>query len=183
MMRYAGFWPRFGAALIDFTVLVPLIALSFWTISASRTTALLLELPMAFAAAFYNIYFVGRWGQTIGKMVLKVRVVGLDGTEAGFRRAFYRHAVDLAFSVIISALNIYAFLSVTDHEFSLLDVDGRLNLIDEKTGASAAAITWLYFVWGMSELVVLLLNEKRRALHDYIAGTVVIYKSETTVAV
>jgi hypothetical protein len=29
-------------------------------------------------------------------------------------------------------------------------------------------------VWGLSELVVLLLNEKRRAVHDYIAGTVVI---------
>src|SRR5688500_11958137 len=112
MMRYAGFWPRFAAALIDFIVLVPLIAVSLWTISAPRTTTLLLEVPMAFAAAFYNIYFVGRWGQTIGKMVLKVRVVSLDGSEAGFRRAFYRHAVDLAFSVMISALNIYAFLSV-----------------------------------------------------------------------
>jgi uncharacterized RDD family membrane protein YckC len=183
MMRYAGFWPRFGAALIDFIVLVPLIALSFWTISASRTTALLLELPIAFAAAFYNIYFIGRWGQTIGKMVLKIRVVRLDGAEAGVRRAFYRHAVDLALSVMISALNIYAFLSVTDHEFGLLVVDERLNLVDEKTGASTAVIGWLYSAWGISELVVLLLNEKRRALHDYIAGTVVIHASEAAVAV
>lgn len=28
--------------------------------------------------------------------------------------------------------------------------------------------------WVLSELVVLLLNEKKRALHDYLAGTVVV---------
>ena len=29
-------------------------------------------------------------------------------------------------------------------------------------------------VWICSELVVLLLNEKKRAIHDYLAGTVVV---------
>jgi uncharacterized RDD family membrane protein YckC len=33
---------------------------------------------------------------------------------------------------------------------------------------------WVSQAWLWSELVVLLLNAKRRALHDFIAGTVVI---------
>jgi uncharacterized RDD family membrane protein YckC len=182
-MRYAGFWPRLGAILIDLVVLAPVIAVSFWTLTVSRTTALFFELPVAVAFAFYNIYFVGRWGQTIGKMALKIRVVSLNGEEAGFKRAFYRHAVDLAFSIAMSALVIYALMSVTDHEYSLLAFDERLALIENKTGVWTSILNWLSFAWTGSELIVLLLNEKRRALHDYIAGTAVVRTSEATVAV
>ena len=32
----------------------------------------------------------------------------------------------------------------------------------------------LYFYWLLAELIVMLLNRKRRALHDFVAGTVVI---------
>jgi uncharacterized RDD family membrane protein YckC len=182
-MRYAGFWPRLAAITVDMIVLAPVIVISFWTFSASRMTALLSELVLAFAFAFYNIYFVGRWGQTIGKMALKIRVVRLDGREAGFKRAFYRHAVDFAFSVATSALVVYALMSVTDHEYSTLVFDDRVNLVENKTGAWTSVLNWLSFAWTGSELVVLLLNEKRRALHDYIAGTVVIRTGEAAVAV
>lgn len=182
-MRYAGFWPRLAAIFIDIIVLAPLIAVSFWTLSASRTIAILVEVPLAFAFAFYNIYFVGRWGQTIGKMALKIRVVRLNGGDAGFRRAFYRHAVDFAFSVATSALTICALMSISDHEYSILVFDDRLDLVEKKTGAWITVLNWLSLAWVGSELVVLLLNEKRRALHDYIAGTVVVHTSEAPVAV
>lgn len=128
-MRYAGFWPRLGAILIDSIVLAPVIAVSFWTLTASRTTALLIEVPLALAFSFYSIYFIGRWGQTVGKMALKIRVVRLDGGNVGFTRAFYRHAIDLVFSVITSALTIYALMSVTDNEYGAFSLDERIGLL------------------------------------------------------
>ena len=183
-MRYAGFWPRFGAMLIDSIVLVPIIAMSFWTwTSASRITALLIEVPLALAFAFYNIYFVGRWGQTLGKMAVKIRVVRLSGDSAGFARAFYRHAIDLAFSVVTSALTIYALMSVTDAEYGAFKLDQRVDLVESKTGRLVNVLNWLSLAWVASELIVLLLNEKRRAIHDYIAGTVVVHTKEVAVAV
>jgi uncharacterized RDD family membrane protein YckC len=182
-MRYAGFWPRLGAIFVDIIVMAPLMVVSFWTLSASRTTGLLIEILLASAFAFHNIYFIGRWGQTIGKMALKIRVVRLNGADARFRRAFYRHAVDLAFSVATSALTIYALMSVTDQEYSALIFDDRLELVEKMTGAWIAVLSWLSFAWVGSELVVLLLNEKRRALHDYIAGTVVVHTKEACAAV
>lgn len=40
---------------------------------------------------FYWIYFTGKWGQTLGKKVLKIKVVRLDGTEkVGYLKAFIR---------------------------------------------------------------------------------------------
>jgi uncharacterized RDD family membrane protein YckC len=181
-MRYAGFWPRLGAMLVDLIVLSPFIALSFWALYHSRTVALAVEVPLAFLFAFYNIYFVGRWGQTIGKMALKVKVVALNGGAVGYQRAFYRHSVDLALSAMTSALLTYGLLSVTDADYNLLVFEERLELLSQKTVSINEVLDWLYLIWTVSELVVLLMNEKRRALHDFIAGTVVIHTAEAPVA-
>jgi len=174
-MRYAGFWPRLGAIVVDTLVLVPIIALSFWTFSESRTIALVSEIPIACLFALYSIYFVGRWGQTIGKMALRIKVVALNGEEAGFTRAFYRHAVDLAFSLATSALTVYVLMSVTSREFELLALEARLELLTTKTGSWTDILNWLLIAWTLSELVVLLFNAKRRAIHDYITGTIVVH--------
>lgn len=182
-MRYAGFWPRLGATVVDTVVLVPIITLSFWTFSESRTIALAFELPIACLFALYSIYFIGRWGQTIGKMALGIKVVAVSGESAGYLRAFYRHAVDLAFSLVTSALTLYALASVTSREFDLMDFEARLELLTTKTGSLTDILNWLLIAWTLSELVVLLFNEKRRAIHDYIASTVVIHVREARVAV
>jgi len=176
-MRYAGFWPRLAAVLIDFLVLLPFIAFSFWAFSASRAVTLAVEVPLAFLFAFYSIYFVGRWGQTLGKMALGIRVVALDGAKAGYRRALLRHGVDLAFSVVASVVTIRVLLSVSEAQYNALDLDGRLDLLTAKAGAVNEVLDWLQLAWIASELVVLLMNEKRRALHDYIAGTAVVHTS------
>ena len=174
VMRYAGFWPRLGAMLVDGLVMAPFIVLSYWAWSQSRTVALWMEVPLAFVFAFYNIYFVGRWGMTVGKCVLKLKVVSLDGQRAGFRRAFYRHSVDFALSVVGCALILSALMSVAEHEFNVLAFAERLDLLSQRTGAASDILNWIYLAWALSELLVLLTNEKRRALHDYIAGTVVV---------
>jgi len=168
---------------VDTVVMVPIIGLSIWMWSASRTVALLSEVPIACVFALYNIYFVGRWGQTIGKMAVGIKVVALNGDAAGYSRAFYRHAVDLAFSLATSALTLYALLSVTSLEFDRLEFDARLELLSTKTASWTDILNWLLIGWTLSELVVLLLNDKRRAVHDYIAGTVVVHTRDTRVAV
>lgn len=145
--------------------------------------ALSFEIPIACLFALYNIYFVGRWGQTLGKMALGIKVVAVDGESAGYVRAFYRHAVDLMFSLATSALTLYALMTITNREFELLTFDARLDLLAAKTGAWTDILNWLLVAWTLSELVVLLFNEKRRAIHDYIAGTVVVHMREAQVAV
>ena len=112
-MRYAGFWPRLGALVVDMIVTAPLIWLSFWSLSTSQAWAVLIEILLTGLIAFYDIYFIGRWGKTIGKMALNIKVVALDGSNAGFDRAFYRQSVDMGFSIITTALTVHALLSVS----------------------------------------------------------------------
>src|SRR5687767_8400042 len=132
-MRYAGFWPRLGAAVVDLIVLAPFIYIAYWSFSTSRTIALFVQVPLTLFFALYNIYFVGRWGQTIGKMVLRVKVVALDGRKAGFLRAFYRHSVDLCFSIVSASLVIYALMEIPSSEYDALAFGEKLRIFSEKT--------------------------------------------------
>jgi uncharacterized RDD family membrane protein YckC len=174
-VRYAGFWSRAGAGFIDFLVMAPFMGLWYWGLSTSKEVALVLELPITLLFALYNIYFVGRWGQTIGKMAMKITVLSIDGYEAGFVRAFYRHSVDLGFAVLSSAMAIYALSTVSAADFNALSLYKKIDLLDAAGSGLRKWVDRLSTAWIIGELLVLLTNKKRRALHDFIAGTVVVH--------
>jgi uncharacterized RDD family membrane protein YckC len=174
-MRYAGFWPRLGAILVDTVVIVPIIALAFWGMANSQTTALVTQVITAAVAAIYPIYFIGRWGQTLGKMAVGIEVLALDGAVAGFRRALYRSSVDLGFSAVSTLITVFALLSIDGNAYRSLGLDEKMEALGNYAPTLESIVSTLTYLWVISELIVLLFNEKRRALHDFIAGTVVVH--------
>jgi uncharacterized RDD family membrane protein YckC len=177
-MKYAGFWPRLGASIIDLLVLVPCVLLANWSLSTSHSIAVLFFWPLAFLFDFYSIYSVGRWGQTIGKMAFRIKVMSLNGDDAGMLRAFYRNSIDLTLSVLTSCLTFYALLSIPSNEYNILSSDVKIQRMSDLTYSWDKVIMYISLIWAISELIVLLTNKKRRALHDFIAGTVVIHKEK-----
>ena len=175
-MQYAGFWLRLGAALIDFVVLVPFMFLYYYLRSISWTTAVVIQIPYFLLWPVYNIYFLGRWGQTIGKMAMRIKVVSLDGSQIGYKQAFLRHIVDFFFAIITKLSLIVALFSISATTLESLGWQECNKVLYDATPswgfwAQHASIAWIY-----SEMVVLLFNKKKRAIHDFIAGTVVIRK-------
>ncbi|MHC4202185.1 MAG: RDD family protein, partial [Planctomycetota bacterium] len=74
-MSYVGFWPRLAAVLIDAVVFLPLAAIPVMHASSSWTLTVMSVPAYYLVEGFYFIYLHGRWGQTIGKMCLRIRVV------------------------------------------------------------------------------------------------------------
>jgi uncharacterized RDD family membrane protein YckC len=179
-MNYATFWQRFAAGWIDFFVLLPLILAHSWLESISRLAALLLVIPMASAYAAYTIYCHARFGQTVGKHAMGIRVVRVSGERIGWREAWLRSSVDVAFAALEA---IASYVALT----SIADVDYYRGWMQRGESLRALEPDWLAWtsaasqVWVWSEVVVMLSNKRRRALHDFIAGTVVAreQKSET----
>ena len=94
--RAAGFWRRFGAAVID--------ALVVGIVSE------ILRLVLGVAGAYlgilvsfaYYTYFHGSTGQTPGDAALGIRVVDIESGEGiGFARAFVRALVSIASGLVI----------------------------------------------------------------------------------
>jgi len=179
-MKYATFWQRFAAAWIDFFVLLPFTLIQSWLGSASKTAALVLVLPMTSAYLGYTIYCHGRFGQTVGKYAMGIRVLRTTGERVGWREAWLRSSIDVAFSVLGVGSSFIALAAIADTQY--YDV----GWVQRAQNLQALEPTWLAWtstasqIWAWSELVTMLFNKRRRALHDFIAGTVVKAKQRTT---
>ncbi len=148
-MRYAGFWIRFAAKFLDGLILaVPLIILFFLLFSSTSSRAagvtggaggptpmefsffpMFFQLGFIFIRMAYEVFFLGKYGATPGKMACGLRAVTADGGRFGYGRATGRFFAEL--------------------------LSGMLCYIG---------------------YVIVAFDRQKRALHDHICGTRVVYK-------
>jgi len=115
-----------------------------------------------FAATAYFVLMHAKYGQTVGKMAAKVKVWDKTETkEITFRQSFMREIVPAIFACI----GLIYFLG-----FGVADESGGLTETAELVLIGTAIVS---ISWSIVEIVTMLFNRKRRALHDLIAGTVV----------
>jgi uncharacterized RDD family membrane protein YckC len=173
-MSYATFWQRFGAMWIDFFVLLPFIVLTGWAQSFSKAVAIGLLLPTSAFFLAYHIYCHGRYGQTIGKRVMGIRVSRLSGEPIGWREAWLRSSVDVVFAILGAVSSFIALMTISDADYYGI---GWLQRAQNLAVCEPAWLNWsatASTIWVWSEIIVMLFNSQRRALHDFIAGTIVI---------
>jgi len=181
-MNYATFWQRFAAMWIDVIVILPFVFFLTWLHSVFNAAALLV--PMATASCVYSIYCHGRFGQTVGKHVMGIRVVRMDGERIGWREALLRSSVDVAFTTVDLIASYVIFAALTDAELNSAAGSGWMQRRSIIKSHMPIWCTWTSAVgqaWYLSEVIVMLFNKKRRAFHDFIAGTVVKTEKKTTV--
>jgi uncharacterized RDD family membrane protein YckC len=166
--RYQAFWRRLGARMVDGIVLCPLnwLAVSVQADQWSAPILVLWYVLLHSVTLAYNLYFLSRYGATLGKMLTGVKV--MDVAEArlpSLREAFMR---DIGLVVInVWALCYLTLLVATDRYVSYPDLIQQLGM----------PFAWTVFAWGALEVITMVASPKRRALHDYIAGTVVVRKA------
>jgi uncharacterized RDD family membrane protein YckC len=117
-VHYAGFWIRFVAVIIDsiflWIVQIPVRLIAGVGILgmngptqpeptlANLGPLLLLSLVGMVVTFGYEIFMVGKWGATLGKMAVKIKIVTADGGRVSYARATGR-----CFARIVSALICY----------------------------------------------------------------------------
>jgi uncharacterized RDD family membrane protein YckC len=169
-MRYGGIFRRAGAFIVDGIVLSPLNAVG-WVSPYLPPGA---SLPLSFFAysfrAAYEVVLHALYGRTLGKMALGLRVLAVDGEHISWGRALLRSAPMMLFGLMeFSAMALMMLLDVTldssapEPSLELLDL---MEFLEYAQGARVA--------WNVCDAVVLLFNERHRALTDFLAGTVVV---------
>jgi uncharacterized RDD family membrane protein YckC len=168
---YATFAPRFWSSFADSLVLWPIgfVATALIMADVPRVLAVLLLAVENLAWLLYTVVMHARYGQTVGKMATKVRVVDF-ATEGqiSWRQAWLREGIPIALSLGLVGYEMFAILA------------GDIAPADVVSGKSLAAsklfwiLTTVPVLWFVAEVLTMLTNDKRRALHDFIAGTVVV---------
>lgn len=145
--RYSTFWDRFMAGLIDsialFAILSPIAYFSGFEYGAMP------DYLFAFFPYAYSVFLHGRYGRTLGKKIMGLKVIDKSETrEIGYRQAFLRESPPLAMIFLL--------------------------LVGSRWTPMGEYVNQIDTAWFLVEVITVLFNDKRRAVHDFIAGTVVV---------
>jgi uncharacterized RDD family membrane protein YckC len=173
-MVYATFGQRFLAALIDALVFLPLIFGPLLLQGASKPIDIFTMSLLSLVGWLYNVYFHARWGQTIGKMAMKIRVVRVGGSRIGWGNALRRHSVDGVFAILSMIAQGASILHVPDAQYAAAGWMERAKLLADATPTGLRWVNTAAAIWGWGEILTMLSNRRRRALHDFLGGTVVV---------
>lgn len=173
---YGGFWRRFGALWLDVLITLPVTIGVHVFDNMGRLNYLYSLLPVYIFYFFYNVYSIKRWGGSPGKLISGLVIIRKDGMKAGWKEAILRNIVGYVIAVFSVVCYVSALFHMSDSDFSSFSYGERANHLMALMPAWHAYVNWANQIWIWSEFVVLLTNARRRALHDFIAGTVVIKK-------
>jgi|SRR5690625_1361812 len=135
--NYAGFWMRFWAYLIDVIivfsingiVLSPLtfvnggfpIEVSFWTLNG------------LLAGVIYYVYFLIMtkvFQQTVGKMILGLRVVGENGNRLSWNDLIFREVIGrFIYNVFLILKLLYIVVAFSDEKQGIHDMIGNTRVV------------------------------------------------------
>jgi uncharacterized RDD family membrane protein YckC len=165
--KYSTFWLRFAAGLLDGIILMPVSLIFGFALMHSSW------LPIRIVSCVvnesfpvvYSIWMHGKYGQTLGKMSCGVIVLDISERPLTMKQAVLRDIFGVAFLLIGWVFDIHNLIYGP-----ALSQSGPFAVIAMVVGYSALGL------FGV-EVITMLTNRKRRALHDFIAGSVVIQKS------
>jgi uncharacterized RDD family membrane protein YckC len=165
MSKYNTFGNRFAAGIVDGVIFWPLTLLDGYLQDSLDNQSFLFILWTIISLCAFEVYVIlmhGKYGQTLGKRSMSVKVVrNSDEGKISYKQAVLRDSPYLVL-LIIEIIIVVSTLLSPELAFN--------STISTMTNYLASG----YIIWFAVELVTMLFNSKKRALHDIIANTVVI---------
>jgi uncharacterized RDD family membrane protein YckC len=163
MRRYKTIIQRLAALIIDGIIFLPVSFLEdHFTATSDKFGFLLWNLFFTGIWISYSVLMHGRYGQTLGKMASNVKVFSLDEKHLiGYKRAFYRESL----RVTVISCGVLYLLITNPNSSGITDVS--------KSGYESFLL-YGFCVVALAEFITVFSNSKRRAVHDFIAGSVVL---------
>jgi uncharacterized RDD family membrane protein YckC len=136
--RYAGFWMRFWAYIVDLIVvfsLTGLIVKPFTMIDSFREATLWLWSVSGLLGGvifFAYFLFMTKWrGQTLGKMIFGLRVIRKDGERLSWSDTLIREVVGRFIHRLLFLFFLYAVVAFTTRKQGLHDMFADTLVIHE----------------------------------------------------
>ena len=166
MKRFDTFWERFWAIAIDgFILNIVLQIPQFFSFPFFSTSGIILAIVVSNLPYVYAVLMLGKYGQTIGKMIMKVKVVDNTTEDSiNYSQSFMREVVPMVLVTTSIILNFILFSDIDFENFKISTLGYILMLFP----------SGMLAIWSILEIVTMLFDDKNRALHDKIADTVVI---------
>lgn len=173
---FAGFGTRLASLLLDGIIMMPVIIAVLYLNSSHLNSYYYTIIPNLLLSLWYHVYLPKKYGGTPGKLIMGIQIIKLDGQNIGYKEAFLRHLIVFILTIYCAVLMIVAISRADETTFESLSWLNQSQYLMSLSPVLFAIYTWLSNIWTWSELIVLLTNPRKRALHDFVAGTVIVKK-------
>lgn len=176
---YAGFWRRVGAGLFDAIIAMAIswpitMPMMKWQL-ANKSIILSLVFSVVFTAVI--VYIVSKYGGTPGKLIMNVRIVDSNFSYIKWPRALLRMVFPGLLMNVNSILQLISInQNIPNEAISVSSMIEIGQLMKDYGQPFSSAATFLAFLM-YADIGVILFNKKKKAIHDYIADTMVITNS------
>ena len=171
-VRYAGFWIRFGASLIDSLVLIPIALLTFYDILVLKSFPFYLIISVI--GVLYKPLMEHYYGATLGKMAVGIKVVDRSFHRIDLGKSFVRSMpwlVNQAAAIVSMYFMFYTF--GFDEATDFMEFAQFQQHVDDPFQWVSSVTSFFLIISG----IVIATNDYAQGLHDKIADTFVIYKN------
>lgn len=167
-LRFAGFWIRFVASFLDGLILMPLAIVNVFAIIYFKSIPLYVLVLLLSAA--YKPIFEFRFGATLGKMAIDLKVVNEKFQKISLEQAILR-AVPFLLSSIMGILMILFIDTSTFEE--------NIGFFEFGEIVQNSSYYWLENISNLILLIsclVVAFDTRKQGLHDKLAKTYCVYK-------
>jgi uncharacterized RDD family membrane protein YckC len=160
--KYRTVGKRFFAAIIDGLLFIPFTIINSTLMhQVDLKTLTIINVVESIIWTLYIVIAHGKYGHTVGKKSMKLKVLDLSEENLiGYWRAFLREAIPFFIALGTGMYTLSRAGNMTVSEYT------------EEYGGDLTF--FIPLIWLVIEIVSALTNNKRRAVHDWIARSVVV---------
>jgi uncharacterized RDD family membrane protein YckC len=167
-LRYASFWPRFLALLLDGLVLSPFVVLDYYNkVSLKNLPVLIIGFLITL---LYKPFMEFRYGATLGKMALGICVRNYEYQKPTLKNAVLRSIIDIGSRGFNGISTAILFFTAGFREVNSFAEYGAFT-------SSFMFLTWINFAIGilmLVDIIIFFADSKNQSLHDKIGQTFVV---------
>ena len=171
---YGDLWTRIAAKLIDFVVMLPVAGLILYINGLSKSAYFYAILPNLAICILYDVYLVKRYGGTPGKLLMGLKIVQKNGDDVDWNASFMRYIVTFCLSIMGIFVMLWTLSLIDDTTYVSIGFLKRTQLLSELNPLMSKFQTFTSLAWTVAGIIAILSNKRKRAVHDFIAGTVVV---------
>ena len=158
-------------------IVTPLFAPLIFMDGMSKTMYYALLVSNYIVGFFLTIYCVKKWGGTPGKLALGLKIVMENGEDVDWPAVFWRPSVIYFHYFVSETVKLLSMQQIPDDVFVSLTHLERTQALSAVYPKLSLQLLILGNIW-LLESFFLLANKKRKAIHDFMAGTVVIRRKD-----
>jgi uncharacterized RDD family membrane protein YckC len=165
---YGTFKERAFASLIDGLILLPLVAIEWFNKSTWKNLELLVVTFLT--GLTYKLFFEYKYGATIGKKAMKLKVVNTAFLPVNLKEVLFRNIFDIAERTFFFVIGVIIYRSP---EFNTISSNKEYTDFS-KTLINTNLYVVVFTLLTIIEIIFIVTDKKRRALHDRLGETLVI---------